>query len=201
MNAFIATSRHPAADPYVKAARQALQRLSQCAAFHGHASLISAGLRHDIELMAANRDIKKICLNFVDRAGRVIVGPYVTTVTAQGYRLAVPMQRQSRISLGGSGQPRLVVYRNGHERAYQHLLRLAWPASDIEPRRYDGVVTAIRADGSGTVADRLGHTAYLPRGENHGFRRGQAVSYTISRNRMGVVAGDLRPATGYRRAA
>ncbi|MGO9216888.1 MAG: hypothetical protein ACLP5E_03825 [Streptosporangiaceae bacterium] len=91
----------------------ALQRLSKCAAFHGHAQLIYPDLRHDIELMARHRDIKKICLNFTDRTGRVILGPYVVTVTAGKYRLAVPVQAAARISLGGAGQAQLTVHRNG----------------------------------------------------------------------------------------
>ena len=68
-------------------------------------------------------------------------------------------------------------------------------------RRYQGVVTEIRADQSGVITDRFGHTAYLPRGENRGFRAGQEVSYSISRNRQGVIAGNVLTVPRAQRAA
>ncbi len=201
MKTLIAAGDSMPTDPYVKAARLALQRLSKCAAFHGHAQLIYPDLRHDIEVMARHRDIKKICLNFTDRTGRVILGPYVVTVTAGKYRLAVPVQAAARISLGGAGQAQLTVHRNGHGNSYRRLLRLQWPETSFVGRRFQGVVTEIRADQSGVITDRFGHAAYLPRGENRGFRVGQEVDYGISRNSQGVIAGDVLPVSRAQRAA
>ncbi|MGO9216887.1 MAG: hypothetical protein ACLP5E_03820 [Streptosporangiaceae bacterium] len=51
------------------------------------------------------------------------------------------------------------------------------------------------------ITDRFGHTAYLPRGENRGFRVGQEVDYGISRNRQGVIAGDVLLVSRAQRAA
>jgi cold shock CspA family protein len=201
MRTLIAVGDSMPTDPYVKAARLALERLSTCAAFHGHTQLIYPDLRHDIEVMARHRDIKKICLNFTEPTGRVIVGPYVVTVTAGKYRLAVPVQAAARIPLGGAGQAKLTVHRNGHENSYRHLLRLPWPEASVLERRYPGVVTEVRADRSGVITDRFGHTAYLPRGENRGFRAGQQVTYSISRNRQGVIAGNVMLAPYAQRAA
>jgi len=147
----------------------------------------SAAVFGDLRIMARSRDLRRVELFL---RGRRLHGPWVASVNRAGQpTIAEP----SRIGLIGDPlRPNLIIHRWGHEHEYSDRLKLAWAPSRLEIPQERGVVVDVRPDGNGSILTRLGTRVRLPRGENVGLRRGDAVEFVLVNSAFGQRATRIR---------